>query len=167
MVLENCSIKFKYITTLPGFMDDIDRKILNIIQNDATISYQKIGSKLGIGTSTIHYRVEKMKKQGIITSISAMIDPEKIGYDATAVIGLNVEPLQMDEIAEHLLKFDEVQIVATSSGDHDLIIQIIAENGKEIWRFINTNIKTIHGVDKKIHVSLFLDVYKRTPKIVL
>ena len=165
--LGNCSIKFKYITIFSRYMDDIDKEILNIIQNDATISYQKIGTKLGVGTSTIHYRIEKMKKQGIITSISAMINPEKIGFDATAVIGLNVEPLQMDEIAEHILKFDEVQTVATSSGDHDLIIQIIAENGKEIWRFINTHIKTIQGVDKKIHVSLFLDVYKRTPKIVL
>ena len=148
-------------------MDDIDRRLLNIIQNDATISYQTIAKELDIGTSTIHYRITKLKKLGIITSVSAILDPEKVGFDATAVIGLNVEPLKMDEIAEHLSNFDEVQNVATSSGDHDLIIQLIARNGKEIWKFINANIKTIKGVDKKIHVSLLLDVYKRTPTIAL
>ena len=148
-------------------MDDIDLKILNIIQNDATTSYQTIAKELNIGTSTIHYRISKLKKQGIIASMSAILNAEKIGYDATAVMGLNVEPLKMDEIAEHLSHFDEVQTIATSSGDHDLIIQLIAQNGKEIWKFINTNIKTIEGVDKQIHVSLFLDIYKQTPKIPL
>ena len=148
-------------------MDVIDRKILNIIQNDATISYKTIAQMLNVGASTIHYRISKLKKQGVITSLSAILNAEKIGYDAIAVIGLNVEPLKMDEIAEHLSRFDEVQTIATSSGDHDLIIQLIAQNGKEIWKFINTNIKTIDGVDKKIHVSLFLDVYKHTPKIPL
>ncbi len=158
---------FKYYSILWGYMDDIDRKILNIIQNDATISYQTIAKELDVGTSTIHYRISKLKKLGIITSVSAILDPEKVGFDATAVIGLNVEPLKMDEIAEHLSNFNEVQNVATSSGDHDLIIQLIARNGKEIWKFINANIKTIKGVDKKIHVSLLLDVYKRTPTIAL
>ena len=100
-------------------MDNIDYKILKIIQNNATASYQSIGKELDIGTSTVHYRINKMKKQGIITSMSAILDPEKIGFDATAVIGLNVEPLKMDEIAEHLSSFDEVQTVATSSGNHD------------------------------------------------
>ena len=143
-------------------MDNIDKKILHLLQNDDKIQYQKIGEKLNIGPSTVHYRIKKLINSGIIKNFSAIVDPEKVGYTTTAVVGLNVEPLKMDEIAKQLTSYDEVQVVTTSSGDHDIIVQIIARDGKHLWRFINENIKTINGVDKKIHVSSFLDVYKRT-----
>lgn len=146
-------------------MDNIDKKVLNYLQNDCTISYQEIADKLQVGSSTIHYRIKKLLKKGIIQSFSAIVNPDNVGYVTTAVVGLNVEPLKMYEIANLLSSFDKVQTVATCSGDHDIILQIIAKDGKDLWKFINEHIKTIEGVDKKIHVSSFLDVYKRTNKI--
>jgi len=146
-------------------MDDIDKKILNILQENDKTQYQVIAEELGLGASTIHYRIKKLVSQGIITSFSAILDPEKIGYATTAVLGLNVDPLRMHEIALALTAFDEVQVVTTSSGDHDIILQILAQDGKHLWRFINEHIKPMDGVEKKIHVSTFLDVYKRTTMI--
>ena len=146
-------------------MDDIDKQILNILQENDKTQYQVIAEELGLGASTIHYRIKKLISQGIITSFSAIIDPEKIGYATTAVLGLNVDPLKMHEIALALTAFDEVQVVTTSSGDHDIILQILAKDGKHLWRFINEHIKPMDGVEKKIHVSTFLDVYKRTTMI--
>jgi Lrp/AsnC family transcriptional regulator, regulator for asnA, asnC and gidA len=143
-------------------MDKIDKKILNILQDDCTISYQKIAEKLQVGASTIHYRIQKLIKQNIIIHFSVILNPEKVGFNNTAVIGLNVDPMKMYETAEHLASFEEVQSVATASGDHDIILQIISKDGKHLWRFINDHIKTIDGVDKKIHVSSFLDIYKRS-----
>ena len=143
-------------------MDDVDKKILILLQNDDKIQYKKIGEKLDIGPSTVHYRIKKLVKDGIIKQFSAIVDPEKVGYNTTAIIGLNVEPTKMDNVAKQLADYEEVQLVTTSSGDHDLIVQIIARDGKHLWRFINENIKTIRGVEKKIHVSSFLDVYKKT-----
>lgn len=146
-------------------MDPIDKKILQILQEDDKVQYQKIADELGIGASTVHYRIKKLLKNGTIKSFSANIDPEKVGYTTTAVLGVNVDPLKMDEIAKKLSSYGEVQIVATSSGDHDIIVQIIAKDGKHLWHFINEKIKTIEGVEKKLHVSSFLDIYKRTNMI--
>ncbi len=146
-------------------MDPIDKKILQIVQEDDKVQYQKIAEELGIGASTVHYRIKKLLKNGTIKSFSANIDPEKVGYTTTAVLGVNVDPLKMDEIAKKLASYDEVQVVATSSGDHDIIVQIIARDGKHLWHFINEKIKTIEGVEKKLHVSSFLDIYKRTNMI--
>ena len=143
-------------------MDEIDKRILNILQEDSTTSYQKIASKLQVGSSTIHYRIQKLIKQGVITHFSAIVNPEKIGYNSLAVIGLNVDPLKMYEIAEQLAQFNEVLSVASTTGDHDIILQIISKDGKHLWKFINDHIKIINGVDKKIHVSSFLDIYKRS-----
>lgn len=71
----------------------------------------------------------------------------------------------MNEIARKLAKYDEVQLVVTSTGDHDIILQIIEENEKELWRFINEKIKTIEGVKPQIDVSNFIDIFKMSHKI--
>ncbi len=148
-------------------MDEIDKKILQILQEDDKTQYQKISKQLGIGASTVHYRIKKLVKNGVIKNFSAEVEPEQVGYNTTAVIGMNVDPLKMDEIAKKLTTYDEVQVVTTSSGDHDIIVQVIAKDGKQLWRFINENIKTIDGVEKKLHVSSFLDIYKKTNKVEL
>jgi len=148
-------------------MDEIDKKILMILQKNDKTQYQKIAQELNIGASTVHYRIKKLAKNNIITNFSAIVDPEKIGFSTTAVIGLNVDPLRMHHIAQELTNYEEVQVVTTTSGDHDIILQVLAKDGKHLWRFINEYIKPIQGVEKKIHVSSFLDVYKRTNLVYL
>lgn len=143
-------------------MDEIDKKILQILQENNRIQYHKIGKMLNIGASTVHYRVRKLVESGIIKCFAAIVDPKALGYSTTAWVGLSVDPRKMDEIARRLATFDEVQIVTTSTGDHDILLQIIAKDEKDLWRFINENIKTMEGVEKDFHVSTFLDEYKRT-----
>lgn len=155
----------KVLNDIQRNMDDIDKKILNILQKNDKTQYQRIAKQLNLGASTVHYRIKKLLQNGIITSFSAIINPEKVGYGTSAVIGLNVDPLKMHEIARQLTTYDEVQLVTTSSGDHDIIINILAKDGKHLWRFINEHIKPIEGVEKKIHVSTYLDIYKRTNMI--
>ncbi len=143
-------------------MDEIDKKILQILQENDKVRYQEIGKKLDIGASTVHYRIKKLSENGVIKSFSAIIDPKVVGYDTTAWLGLSVDPTKMDQIAQKLAEYDEVQIVTTATGDHDLLVQIIARDEKELWRFINENIKPMEGVEKDFDVSTFLDEYKRS-----
>lgn len=143
-------------------MDEIDKKILQILQENDKVRYHEIGKKLNIGASTVHYRIKKLSENGVIKSFSAIIDPKVVGYDTTAWLGLSVDPTKMDEIAQKLADYDEVQIVTTATGDHDLLVQIIARDEKELWRFINENIKPMNGVEKDFDVSTFLDEYKRS-----
>jgi Lrp/AsnC family transcriptional regulator for asnA, asnC and gidA len=141
-------------------MDHIDKKILNILQENDKLSYHKIAKKLKMSASTIHSRVKKMKQQGIIKSFSAIIEPKKVGFDSMALIGLTVKANKMVKVADVLTQYKEVQIVSTSTGDHDLIALIIAKEEKDLWRFINQKVKTIDGINGRIDVSSFLDVYK-------
>jgi len=143
-------------------MDDIDKKILTLLQENDRISYAKIAELLGMAASSIHYRVRKMEKEGIIKKFSAIIDSAKVGYPTTAWLGISVDPLRMREIAEEIAKFDEVQLVATSTGDHDLVVQIIEKNDRDLWNFINQKIKTIIGIKSQMDVSNFIDVFKKS-----
>ncbi len=141
-------------------MDYIDKKILNLLQDNDKISYHKIAKILRMSASTVHSRVKKMTQNGIIKRFSAIIEPQKVGFNSIAIIGLTVDANKMSEAANALSLFKEVQIVSTSTGDHDLIALIIAEDEKSLWRFINRKIKTIDGINSRIDVSSFIDIYK-------
>lgn len=146
-------------------LDEIDKKILNILQINDKVSYRELSDKLKLAASTIHNRVTKMIEEEIIKQFGAILDPAKIGYNTIAIIGLTVDPIRMNEIANKIASFDETQLVAISSGDHDIIAQIVAKDEKSLWNFINIKIKTINGINSQIHVSNFLDIYKSTHSI--
>ena len=146
-------------------MDDVDREILKILQENYRISYQELSKKLGKAASTIHNRVQNMVNEGIIKEFDTIIDPFKVGFEAIAVLGISVDPLKVHDVAKEIASFKQVQLVATSTGDHDLIVRIIEKDEKSLWRFIKNKIKTIEGVKPEMDVSSFIDIYKMTHKI--
>jgi len=146
-------------------VDNKDREILNILQSNYRISYKELSDQIGLAASTIHSRVQNMIKKGVIREFDTVICPMKVGYEAIALLGLSVDPLKMNEIAEKIALYNEVQLVATTTGDHDMIVQIYAKDDKDLWRFINDKIKTIEGVRSQMDTSSFIDIFKLTYKI--
>ena len=145
-------------------MDDIDRKILNLLQDNYKISYQELSKKVGLAASTIHNRVQNMLDSGIIKEFDTIIDPFKVGFETIAVLGLSVDPLKMNDVAKKISSYEQVQLVGTTTGDHDIIVKIFEKNDKSLWRFINEKIKTIDGIKPQMDVSSFIDVFKMTYK---
>ncbi len=146
-------------------LDDKDKEILNILQENCRVSYNELSDKVGLAASTIHNRVQKLQKDGVIKGFFAQVDPFKVGFKTLALMGLSIDPLKIDSVAEKISSFDNVQLIAATTGDHDLVMQLIAKDEKELWKFINTKIKTIEGVYPQLHVSSFIDTYKMTHKI--
>lgn len=147
------------------FLDEKDKMILNILQDNYKISYKEISEKINLAASTIHNRVQNLINEEIIKKIDTIIDPLKVGYKAIAIVSLYGDPLKLKEIAEKLLKFDEIQLVATSGGEYNLILKLILSDEKNLWRFINEKVKIIEGVNPDIKVSSFIDLYKMSYKI--
>ncbi|MFW9876125.1 MAG: winged helix-turn-helix transcriptional regulator [Candidatus Thorarchaeota archaeon] len=145
--------------------DEKDKEILNVLQENYRISYKELSEKVNLAASTIHNRVQNMLRNGIIRKFDTLIDPFKAGYESIAILGLSVDPLKLEEIAQKLVNFDEIQLVATSTGDHNIILRILAQNEKDLWRFINEKIKVIDGIQPKMDVSSFIDIFKMTHKI--
>lgn len=143
-------------------IDNTDKEILELLQNNSKITFKEIGEKLEMAASTIHHRVKKLEKKGIIQNYTINIDPFKVGHGTIAILGLSVDPLKMKQVVEELAKFEQIQLVVTTSGDHDIVIQMMAENDKKLWRFVNEHIKTIEGVRTNIDVSSFIDIEKMT-----
>jgi Lrp/AsnC family transcriptional regulator for asnA, asnC and gidA len=144
-------------------MDEIDRKILDIMREDAKMPYYQIANKVGIGTTTVHSRIQKLLKKGIIERFSAIINYESVGYDAFVVLGLSVEPDKIRDVAQKIAAYDEVQMVGVTAGDHDIVVELLGKDTKTIGRFINEKIKTIDGIrlaPGSMDISFFTEVYK-------
>jgi DNA-binding Lrp family transcriptional regulator len=140
-------------------MDDLDHQILEKLQENDKLSYKKIGKTLKKPASTIHFRVKKMIDDKIIVKFSAIVDMEKLGYNTVGWLGLTIDPLMRDEIIKKLSSYKLIKIISSTTGDYNLILQILAENEKKLWNFIRDNIQTVEGVHE-IHVSSSLKVHK-------
>ena len=143
----------------PYNLDDTDKEILSILQQDPDISYADLGSKVGKAPSSVHNRVKKMIDAGVIKK-QTYVRPFKVGLNTIALIGLSVDPNRMNEIAEKIATLKRVQMVGTTTGDHDIVFRVVVKNDKALWRFINEKIKTIPGVSNKMDVSSFIDFFK-------
>ncbi|MFX1528877.1 MAG: response regulator [Promethearchaeota archaeon] len=146
-------------------LDGKDKEILNLLQNNYKMSYKELSKKVNLAASTVHNRVQSMIKEGIIKKVDTIVDPSKAGYQSIAILGLSVDPLKLDDVVNILITFDEVQLVASSTGDHSLLIQTVTQNEKNLWKFINEKIKTMEGVHPLISVSSFIDIFKMTQKV--
>ena len=115
-------------------MDEIDKKIFNILQNKFRISYKDLGKKVDMAASSVHNRVQKMLEEGIIRREDTILDPMKVGFGVIAILGLSVDPLKMNEIAKKIASYDEVQLAGTTTGDHDIVARVIAIDEKLKFR---------------------------------
>ncbi len=146
-------------------LDERDKEILNTLQENYKVSYKEISEKVDLAASTIHTRVQNMLNKGIIMKVDTLVDPFKVGYDTIAIVNLAIEPFKLEEISKKLSLFDEIQFVATTAGEYNLILKVIAKSEKELWRFLNEAVLTLKGIKPQINVSSFIDIYKMTEKI--
>jgi Lrp/AsnC family transcriptional regulator for asnA, asnC and gidA len=140
-------------------MDDLDLQIIRKLQENAKLSYKEIAKMLKTPASTIHFRVQKMIDEKVIVKFSSVVDVGKLGYETVAWVGLSIDPLKTEEMAEKIASFNEVRMLATTGGTHNIVVQILAQNEKKLWNFIRENIQTIDGV-QNLDVSSSLKIFK-------
>jgi len=126
-------------------LDDTDRNILRLLQEDGNIPLSKIANKLNIGIATVHRRIERMKIEGVIKKSVVIVDPEKIGKNLSAFIEIKTLPKYEENILNTLSLFDEVMEIYWVTGDADFIIKIIVEDIKE-FTGIMEKIRSIDGI---------------------
>jgi DNA-binding Lrp family transcriptional regulator len=119
-------------------MDEIDRKILNLIQQEFPLHkrpYAEIGKQVGIDEKEAIERVQKLKDVGIIRRIGVVFEPKKLDY-ASTLCGVHVEEDKLMEVVEAINSNTGVTHNYEREGDLNLWFTIIADNPEEINTFI-------------------------------
>lgn len=141
-------------------IDDIDRKILSILQENARISNAQIARELDLAPSGIHERIKKLENRGIITGYHASVDPRKLGYSVTAFLFVRTD----DRVgslasAERLAEISEAQEVHHIAGEDCYLVKLRCLDNQDLGRLLRENIGAIEAV-RSSRTSVVLDTVK-------
>lgn len=127
-------------------MDDIDRKIVALLQANARRSFQDIGGKVSLSAPAVKRRVDRLEEDGVVTGYSAAIDPEKFGWHTHAFVGLYCEGrMAAGEIYDAVRGHPEVVGAYTVAGETSAILHVRAQDTKHLEGALE-RIRDVKGV---------------------
>ena len=148
-------------------LDDTDRRILNILQEDARITNVQLSTKVGISPPATLERVKRLENSGIIRKYAALVNPEKIDKNTFALVSVSLSMHQLSTIevfAKEIKKLDEVLECYHVTGNSDFFLKIAVKDIQEYEKFILEKFTKIKGVNK-INTSFILSTFKYKTKI--
>ncbi|MDI9623514.1 MAG: Lrp/AsnC family transcriptional regulator [Methanothermobacter sp.] len=122
-------------------IDDIDKEILHLLNKDGRMSYREISRKLGVSVGTVHNRVEKLMKNGVIKKFVPLIDHSKLGYKLTAIIGVRVKGGVLKNWEERTAYHKNVLAIYDVTGEFDAILIGKFRDTSELDKFIKGLLK--------------------------
>ncbi len=125
-------------------LDSLDRQILKLISQDARIPFLEVARACNVSGAAIHQRVAKLTNLGVIKGSQFIIDPEKIGYETCAYVGLYLkDPENFDHVLEELKKIPEVVECHYTTGGFDMFIKIYAVNNHHLLEIIHDKLQPL------------------------
>ena len=119
-------------------IDEIDRKILKILQADGRTALSEIARRLDMGTATIHERTNTLEEEGYIREYRAVLDPELMGINEVAFIHVFTAAGRFSEVAERLTEEPDVQEIHEITGDPDLLLKVRVREKSDLTDLLTT-----------------------------
>jgi Lrp/AsnC family transcriptional regulator for asnA, asnC and gidA len=142
-------------------LDSLDKKILKMISEDARIPFLEVARACNVSGAAIHQRIQKLTSLGVIKGSQLIIDPEKIGYETCAYIGLYLkDPGTFDRVVEELKKIPEVVECHYTTGGYDLFIKLFARNNHDLLTIIHDRLQPL-GLSRSETIVAFNAVIDR------
>ena len=152
-----------------GGFDQLDRAILDILQESGRISVADLARSIHLSQPAVHNRIKRLERAGIIDGYVTLVDREAAGFDLLCFIRLTVQPHTRDLFdcwREHVAKLPEVLECYHTAGGSDLTLKVVARNHKELDAFIADQLMTVGGVER-IETSVVLSALKTTTTLPL
>lgn len=128
-------------------MDKIDQEIIAFLQKDGRMPFTDIAKALGISEGTVRNRVSRLTQEQTI-QIVGMIDPNQLGFEAPAMIGVSVQPPLLEKVAAEVATFAEVSYLIMVSGEFDLFVEVLCRDRDHLASFLNDKLLRVPGISK-------------------
>jgi len=148
-------------------LDNIDKKILDILQDDARITNLELAKRIGISPPATLERVKRLEKNGVIKKYVALVDPAKVSKGTFALVSVALMIHQIpsiDSFTKQINKLDEVLECYHITGSDDFMLKIAVENIEQYEKFILNKLTKIKGVSK-VTTNIVLSTVKFNTKI--
>ncbi|OYT59370.1 MAG: AsnC family transcriptional regulator [Desulfurococcales archaeon ex4484_217_1] len=146
-------------------IDDLDKKILNILQKNADLTYAEIAKEVNVSPSTVHLRVKRLKELGYIKFIVAVVDPRKLGLNIRAYVFIKTDPKKHNEALEKIAKMKEVVELYDITGEYSAVAKVYATDNEGLAKILDT-LGQIEGV-LSTSTSLVMRAIKELPIVQL
>lgn len=146
-------------------IDELDRKILRIITQNARIPFKEVAEECGVSRAAVHQRVQKMFDNGVITGSSYQVQPKMLGYQLCVYIGITMEKASMyNQVIAALEQIPEVVEAQYTLGAYGLLIKVFAHDNEHLLSLLNTKIQEIPGVaNTETLTTLAQPIYRQIP----
>jgi len=141
-----------------NMFDKKDQIILNELKKNSRASTKKIANSVNIPRVTVHDRIKKMQKNGIIESFNAVINYKKIGLETEVFIFVSFQAnsdISQRELAKKISKLKGVYEVHIISGEYDLLLKVRGKNLEDIGKLVVDKIRKVSGVARTLTFACF------------
>ena len=145
-----------------GKLDDVDMKILGSLYQDASVSIPTLSKNLGLNLSVTYSRIKRLSKRQIIKQFTIIVDEDKLGLPASAVVGVNLDPKQRDQALSEIAKLDQVRGIQEVTGRFDAFVTMRARTIEDIYKIVAENLGKVPGVNQ---AETFVQVEKIRPVV--
>ncbi|MBR2231827.1 MAG: Lrp/AsnC ligand binding domain-containing protein [Prevotella sp.] len=147
-------------------LDNLDKKILRMIAEDARVPFLEVARACNVSGAAIHQRIQKLNNLGVLKGSQFVIDPEKIGYETCAYVGLNLKhPESFDKVVKALKDIPEVVECHYTTGDYDMFIKIYARNNHHLLDIIHDKLQPL-GLSRSETIISFGSAFERRLPVV-
>jgi len=143
-------IKVAFMPNLINSLDQIDLKILHILQLDGRRRLADIAEQVDLSAPAVMERVKKLESGGIIRGYQALLDSKKVGKDITAFIGVSIgNQRDMDKFARQMMKYPDVLECHHVTGDESFILKVKSANTGSLEKLLG-EIRSVEGVTRTV-----------------
>ena len=144
-------------------IDRLDRKILQLISQDARIPFLEVARECNVSGAAIHQRIQKLRNLGIIKGSEFVIDTYKVGFQTCAYIGIILSDIKMFKpVVEDLKKIPEIVECHYATGKYSMFIKIYAKDNRHLLQIILERLTLIPGVAHTETFQISLDeIFRR------
>ncbi len=145
-------------------IDDIDRRILNLLQQDARLTVQEIADKVGLSASPCHRRMRRLEESGIITKTIALVDQKAVGLPVSVFVSIKLERQKEEDLerfARAISSWREVLECYLMTGPRDYLLRVVVADLAAYEQFLKQKLTRLDGLSS-IESSFALDQIKYT-----
>jgi Lrp/AsnC family transcriptional regulator for asnA, asnC and gidA len=141
-------------------VDDLDRLILQTLQEDGRAPFTQIAKQANVSETTIRTRYQSLVERGIVRTVG-IVDPYALGFQAPALIAVSAEPGAADRVAKAIGALPEVSYLVMTLGSFDLFVEVFCRDLPHLTDLITRQIRQIPGV-RSIETLMIARSYKLT-----
>lgn len=140
-------------------LDETDRRIVELLIQNARLSYSDLGEQVGISRVAVKSRIDALEKRGIIEGYTTTINPQKINGAVSCYFEIETEPAQFQAAVEVLNQHETVTQIYLVSGDSRMHVHAVAASREELEEFLQDTMYQLPGV-KKLSCNIILSRIK-------